>query len=75
MLTSQCMINLGEIEDPVTKQATLKPDSAAVFIELLEVLKEKTQGNLTEGEEHFLVGALGNLKRIYREKFQHDEGN
>lgn len=75
MLTSQCMINLGEIEDPVTKAATLKPESAAVFIELLEVLEEKTRGNLTEGEEHFMVGALENLKRIYREKFQQNEGN
>ncbi len=75
MLTSQCMINLGAIEDPVTKETTLRPESAAMFIELLEVLEDKTQGNLTEGEERFLVGALDNLKRIYHEKFQHDEGN
>lgn len=69
------MINLGEIEDPITRKPTLKAESAEVFIELLEVLEEKTRGNLTEGEEHFLLGSLENLKRIYREKFKNEEGN
>ncbi len=75
MLTSQCMINLGEIEDPISKQKVVKPEGATVFIELLEVLHDKTQGNLTDGEERFLSGALENLKKIFHEKFHDEMGN
>jgi hypothetical protein len=69
MLTSQGMINLGEMPDPVTKQTNIKPGGAKIFIDLLEVLEQKTRGNLSTDEEKFLENALNNLKRIYHEKF------
>lgn len=69
MLTTQSLINLGEMPDPVTKQTNIKPESAEIFIDLLTVLEQKTRGNLTPDEEKFLENALNNVKRIFREKF------
>ena len=69
LLTTQAMINLGEIEDPVSKEKNLNIEGASLFINLLKVIKEKTKGNLTEEENAFLDGVLENLEKIFnREK-------
>lgn len=65
LLSTQAMINLGEIPDPVSGEAVVTIDKAVVFLELLEVLSEKTKGNLTEEEAGFINGLLENLKDVY----------
>ena len=75
ILLTQCMINLGEIEDPI--QGKLKNDlvGAQLFIELLEILDSKTKGNLSDGEEKLLVGAISNVKKIYDRKLNPGQGD
>lgn len=68
LLATQGMINLGEINDPVTNETNLNLDGAEVFIELLEELKEKTRGNLSAEEEIFLSDVLSNIKKVYDKK-------
>jgi len=68
LLATQCMINLGEIEDPITKRADVKLEKAEIFIDLLEELKLKTEGNLTEEQKKFITGVVNNLKSIYKKK-------
>lgn len=68
LLATQCMINLGEIEDPITKRADVKLEKAEIFIDLLEELKLKTEGNLTEEQKEFITGVVNNLKSIYKKK-------
>lgn len=70
ILATQCMINLGEIQDPVSKEINYNMEGAVLFIELLEVLEAKTEGNLSEGEKEFLVGVIDNLKKIYDKKLK-----
>ena len=68
LLATQCMINLGEIEDPITKKRDMKLEKAGIFIDLLEELKLKTEGNLTEEQKEFMMEIVDNLKSIYKKK-------
>ena len=70
ILATQCMINLGEVEDPISKGISGNLEGAELFIELLEELESKTDGNLTDEEKKFLVGVIENLKKIYNKKRQ-----
>jgi len=70
LLTTQAMINLGEISDPVSNTANPDKKNSALFISLVERLKEKTEGNLTEGESVFLNEVIINLNRIFKSKFE-----
>ncbi len=73
LLATQSMINLGEIVDPLTKSTYLNLPSAKIFIDLVEVLKKKTAGNLSVEEEKFMKDILGNLKKVYQNKIK--QGN
>ena len=68
LLTTQGMINLGEIKDPMSGETILNLEGAGVFIELLEELEVKTRGNLTDEEETFLAEVLANIKKVYEKK-------
>ncbi len=70
LLTTQSMINLGEIEDPITKETRFDLEGAEVFIQLLGVLKEKTEGNLTPEEKNYLVEMLDNLEKVHEKKLK-----
>jgi len=68
LLTTQAMINLGEIKDPVSNESILNLDGAGVFVELLEELEVKTRGNLTDEEDAFLTDILRDLKKVHDKK-------
>ena len=51
MLAAQCMINLGEIDDPLVQKTRLNLAGASLFIDMIAVLREKTAGNLTGPED------------------------
>ena len=74
LLTTQAMINLGEIEDPVTKNKNINIPGAEVFVELLHVLKDKTEGNLTQPEEDFISELLENVDRVFDKKQKESAG-
>lgn len=73
LLATQSMINLGEIVDPLTKSTSQNLPGAKIFIDLVEVLKKKTAGNLSVEEEKFMKDVLGNLKKVYQNKIK--QGN
>ncbi len=70
LLTTQAMINLGEINDPLNDSSKPNKKNSELFISLIEKLREKTKGNLTEGENIFLNEVLNNLNRIFKDKFK-----
>ncbi len=70
LLTTQAMINLGEINDPVNNVSKADEKNSRLFISLLEELKIKTKGNLDKTEESFLFEVITNLNRIYTNKFK-----
>ena len=68
LLATQAMINMGGIQDPITREAKNDLDGASVFMQLLDVLELKTKGNLTTQEEAFLVEVKDNLDQVYNKK-------
>lgn len=65
MLASSAVIALGEAPDPVTGQRQHDPAHAADAIELLILLREKTEGNRSEQESHVLDDILYDLQLRY----------
>ena len=61
----QTLINLGKISNPATNKTETDLDAAAMSIDIIEMLEEKTKGNLTEDENRFLQEALTNLRLNY----------
>lgn len=65
---TQALIKLGQAEDPITKKIEENLDFAKRLIDLLDLLKERTKGNLKPEEEKFLSASLNQLKIAYMEK-------
>jgi len=64
MLSTQSIVALGMIPGP-NGQATVQLPVAKHFIDLLTVLEQKCQGNLTADEQRFLEGTLHELRMAY----------
>jgi hypothetical protein len=64
-LSTSALIQLGEIQDPVTQQSSKNIPLAKQTIDLLGMLREKTKGNLTADEEKFLESILYDLRMRY----------
>lgn len=62
MLATQALVSLGQIPHPVSGQAEMRPAEAKHFIDLLEVLEQKTAGNLAPDEAALLADALHQLR-------------
>src|SRR5713101_7891571 len=58
---------LGQIPNPKTGQPEINLDLARMFIDQLEMIQEKTRGNLTNEEATVLRNALSNLQMAYVE--------
>jgi Domain of unknown function (DUF1844) len=58
---------LGQIPNPKTGEAEVNLDLARMFIDQLEMIQEKTRGNLTNEETTVLRNALSNLQMAFVE--------
>lgn len=58
---------LGQIPNPKTGEPEVNLDLARMFIDQLEMVQEKTRGNLTNEEAKVLSNALSNLQMAYVE--------
>jgi hypothetical protein len=66
-LAAQALIHLGAAENPLTGKIERDPDQAKYVIDLLQVIKDKTRGNLDPQEEKLLDGVLYDLRMRYVE--------
>ena len=64
-LATQSLIFLGQVPDPIDNSTVLRPNAARHYIDLLEMLQEKTQGNLTEVESRELEDILHQLRMLF----------
>ena len=62
MLASSALVNLGEGADPETGQRALDLEQARDAIDLLSLLRVKTEGNRTEQESRLLEEMLYDLQ-------------
>jgi hypothetical protein len=67
---TQALMELGEIENPVTRRTEFAPTRAKFTIDLLEVVKAKTRGNLDADETKLLDDALFDLRMRYVRKLE-----
>lgn len=67
MFASQAALYLGLIPDPQTKQAMLAPDMAAINIDMLAILEEKTKGNLGDDDAEELSQTVKELRAVFVE--------
>lgn len=56
---------LGQLPHPATGKRELNLRAARSVIDSLEMLEEKTRGNLTEVEDKLLRSALANLRPLF----------
>ncbi len=68
MFATQAMVALGGVPHPVTGKAETQLPLARHFIDLLDVLQEKTTGNLDAAEQSLLQSSLHQLRMAYIEK-------
>lgn len=67
-LATQTLINLGEMENPLTKKRRLALDQAKFTLDTLQIIKDKTEGNLTDDEIKYLDTLIYDLRMRYIEK-------
>lgn len=64
-LSTSVLMNLGLVENPVTKQKEKEPEVAKQTIDLISLLKDKTKGNLTQEESKLIEDVLHELRLWY----------
>jgi hypothetical protein len=64
-LATEAMIGLGQIPHPLTQKGHADRGQARYAIDMLEMLAEKTKGNLTPGEELGLGDLLHQLRMAF----------
>ncbi len=68
LLYFPALIQLGLVEDPATGERGENLVLAKRNIDLLDLLKDRTKGNLEGEEQKFLDGVLDQLKLAYLQK-------
>ena len=64
-LAQSVYVLLGVVEDPFSKEKKVDLKQAKYTIDLIEVLKEKTEGNLLQDEQELLEEVLYDLRMKY----------
>lgn len=64
-LATQSMVALGQFEDPIEKKKVKRLPMAKHFIDLLEMLEEKSKNNLNADESYQLSQVLSQLRMAY----------
>lgn len=65
MQAQQAALFLGRIPNPQTGQPQVNLEYARLFIDQLEMIREKTRGNLSSEESEVLTGVLADLQLAY----------
>ncbi len=64
-LNTSALVHLGQIPDPETNEKKVDLKLARHTIDTLDMLREKTRGNLTKDEEKLLDSILYELRMLY----------
>src|SRR5258706_2997931 len=72
--TNMAMMLLGKVAHPETGQFIQDVETAKMFIDQLEMLEVKTQGNLTKQEEGLLKQGLTALRMAFVEAIDESPG-
>jgi hypothetical protein len=74
-LATQTLMFLGQMPNPLTGELEVHLEQAKHFIDTLQMLQEKTKGNLTAEEGQMLQQILHELRLAYVTISSHAQGN
>jgi len=72
-LSQAAMQQMGKITNPLTGKIERNLEQAKVTIDMLEMLKEKTKGNLVKEEEKLVNDTLATLQLNYVDEVKKEE--
>jgi hypothetical protein len=61
-LSTSALVHLGELPDPLSNAKEVNLQLAKQTIGIIEMLKEKTEGNLTQEEENLIESVLYDVR-------------
>jgi len=64
-LHGAALMHMGKIKNPATDKMDRNLEQAEMTIEMLDMLKERTKGNLSAEEEKFFSTVISELKLNY----------
>jgi hypothetical protein len=67
-LFTQALMAFGRIPNPITNKAMKNVATAKHFLDTLDMLDEKTRGNLTSDEQRLLEEVQHQLRTLYGEE-------
>lgn len=65
MFASEAMMALGQLPNPATGELSISLDHARYAIDMLQMLQEKTKGNLDPNEAKMLEDLLHQLRMLF----------
>ena len=68
MLATEALVALGEVPHPATEKVQLQPNQAKYLIDTIDVLRQKTKGNLTTTEQQIIDSLLHQLRMVFLSK-------
>jgi len=71
-LSQAAMLGMGKISNPHTGETDKNLDIAKVNIDILQMIKEKTVGNLSKKEDEVVGDTLANLQLTYADEMKKD---
>jgi hypothetical protein len=66
-LGTEALMAMGQLPHPVTGQRHPVPNQARYLIDTIEVLRDKTKGNLTSDEQQLIDNLLHQLRMVFVE--------
>jgi hypothetical protein len=73
MFQTAALQQMGKLINPLTKKAEKNLEQAKYSIDILELLQEKTRGNLKDEESKYLENVLFELRMNYLEEVKKAE--
>ncbi len=61
----QTLVHLGKMSNPMTGETSVDLANAKYSIDILGILQDKTNGNLSEEEDEYLANLLRDLRMEY----------
>ena len=68
MFTQQAWMAMGKLKNPVTEKMERNLEEASFYIDIIDMMKKRMAGNLSDDEEKFLESSLSGLKMNYIEE-------
>ncbi|MCX8056904.1 MAG: DUF1844 domain-containing protein [Ignavibacteria bacterium] len=70
---TSAMIGLGKLPNPITQKIEKDLEAAKLSIDMIDMIKAKTKGNLSEEEERLILQVSKDLKLNYVDELEKEQ--